>query len=552
MTTATANRRSSILDEMFFDLEGEQGPQALRLEAYKTELNKSAQATDSGRVRFDMSTKTIQYAPEGYADQIARIGDIEKAIGAGATPDLLSQLAEVRGWIQKDWTTTVPVSSGLMPYDLRGPALQLWPRDTPLRNSIPREEGQGNAREFKRILSITNAGVPGGAADALPFFSSQSTTSSWGSGPVVLNRPPKITYTGDSKSVPYMELGVSDSVSFVAQFKGVGFDDLRALSRTAALWSHLLGEEKADLYARGTATGYAGVVSAPTGVTATGGASGGTIPDASYFVYAAAYTGQGFSAVSTVANTGALAGGNDNTITVALTEPAGALAYGIWIGTTTGIANAKFQGIFPGQPILITSYNAAGTVTAGTDSSASALAYDGFLTVAVDPAQTGYLKRLNGVWSTTNPGTEIDTALRTMFVNNGANPDQIWMDGASRQSLGQLLRTAAAAGYRTNVVTGNTNTVMSTTVVGFANGNTGKVLDIDTHRFMPVGNCFIRSMSIPIPNSHVAAPSTKVNVQDYMALDWPLLQMSYDISTYQIGTLVHQAPAWNGLITGIQ
>jgi hypothetical protein len=469
--------------------------------------------------------------------------------------ELQNLLGGVSQYIQKDWTPTNPISGNMYPYDLIPLARQLWPRDTPLRNTIPRDEGQGGAKEFMRILSVSNAGVPGGAADLLIGFNSQTSTSNWGSAPVVLNRPPKITYTGDRKSVLYMELGVSDAVSFVSYFKGLGFDNQRTLSRTAALWAHLLGEERLDLFGRGTASGYAGSVSAPGTVTATGGASGGFIPDASYFVYVAAYTGTGYSAVSTVAATGALAGGNDNTITVAIgTEPAGALAYGVWVGTVTGIANAHFQGNFAGNPILLTTYNAAGAVTAGTDTSANANVYDGIMTVAADPAQSGYFKRVNAAWNTTVPGKEIDDMLTAMYTNFAARPDELWMDGVSRSRLGELMRTGGStgSGYRTNIVTGQTGATMGVTVTGFANPNTGQVLDMHTHRFMPVGTCLARSTSVPYPDARVAAPSTKFNVQDYMAIEWPLLQMSYDVSTYQIATLVHQAVMLYGLLVGIQ
>jgi hypothetical protein len=554
----------NLLDEMFSDVAGDPVAQADRFTAYKSASAASEAETMAGRVRVDMvpdgegrNFQILRKAPGGYDEVQAQFAEITKAIGglgAAAPAELQALLGNVGQYITKDWTPTNPISGNMYPYDLIPLARQLWPRDTPLRNTIPRDEGQGGAKEFMRILSVSNAGVPGGAADQLIGFNSQTTTSNWGSAPVVLNRPPKIAYTGDRKSVLYMEMGVSDAASFASYFKGLGFDNQRTLSRTAALWAHLLGEERLDLFGRGTAAGYLGSVSAPTGVTATGGASGGFIPDASYFVYTAAYTGTGYSAVSTVANTGALAGGNDNTITVAITgEPTGALAYGIWIGTTTGIANAKFQGNFAGNPILLTTYNAAGAVTAGTDSSANANVYDGIMTVA-SGADTGYFKRVNAPWNTTVPGKEIDDMLTAMYVNFAARPDELWMDGVSRSRLGELMRTGGStgSGYRTNIVTGMTGATMGVTVTGFANPNTGQVLDMHTHRFMPVGTCLARSTSVPYPDARVAAPSTKFNVQDYMAIEWPLLQMSYDVSTYQIGTLVHQAIMLYGLLVGIQ
>jgi hypothetical protein len=112
--------------------------------------------------------------------------------------------------------------------------------------------------------------------------------------------------------------------------------------------------------------------------------------------------------------------------------------------------------------------------------------------------------------------------------------------------------SGAASRYRTNVTTGDGNAVMGTVVGGHMNPNTGKVVDVRTHRFMPAGAVLIQSTSLPLPDAHIPAPSQVVSVQEYMAVDWPTIQMSYDASTYWIGTLVHYAPAWNGLILGVQ
>lgn len=549
--------RTTVLDMLFADAD-DSAERASRLEDFKAKMAAEVEATSKGLVHFDMATKTISRAPAGYVhrEEVAtRFETLQKSLSADQLAALGQDLSYVQDFIRKDWTPSNPVSSpGLVPYDLEGPAKVLSPRDTPLRNTIPRERGQGNAREFRRITSITNDGVPGGQANAMPFFNSQTGTSTWGSAPVTLNRPPKIGYSGDKKSVGYVELGFSDAVSFISQFEGLGFDDVRALSKTALLWAHLLGEERADLYARGSGTGYAGVVAAPSGVTTATATTGGTIPAATYSIYVTANTGQGESLVSTVATQ--ITTGATSTITITIgTEPAGAINYNVYMGTAAGIVNSHFQGNFAGNVIVLTSYNSTSAAATGVDTSASALAYDGFLTVQAG-SDTGYFSRANAVLSTTTPGIEFDTALQTMYVNMGADPDEIWMTGANRTSLGQLMRvggaSGAASGYRTNVVTGDVTATMSTSVTGFANSNTGKVLDVRTHRYQLAGAALIRSLSLPIPDSHVTAPSVKVNVQDYMAFDWPLLQMSYDSSTYQIGTLVHYAPKFNGLVVGIK
>ena len=36
-----------------------------------------------------------------------------------------------------------------------------------------------------------------------------------------------------------------------------------------------------------------------------------------------------------------------------------------------------------------------------------------------------------------------------------------------------------------------------------------------------------------------------------MVIEWPQIGMTYDISSYQYGTLAFRAPAWSGAITGI-
>ncbi|GAC1536195.1 MAG: hypothetical protein NVS3B1_30320 [Marmoricola sp.] len=43
-----------------------------------------------------------------------------------------------------------------------------------------------------------------------------------------------------------------------------------------------------------------------------------------------------------------------------------------------------------------------------------------------------------------------------------------------------------------------------------------------------------------------------VNVQDYMGVQWPVSQFSYDFSSYWLGTFLCYAPAWNASITGIK
>jgi hypothetical protein len=56
------------------------------------------------------------------------------------------------------------------------------------------------------------------------------------------------------------------------------------------------------------------------------------------------------------------------------------------------------------------------------------------------------------------------------------------------------------------------------------------------------GNSLIRQKTLPIPDSNVSETSVMVLPQDYVAVQWPVVQFTYDASTFEIGTFCHYAP----------
>lgn len=553
--------------EMFSDAQS--GTEvATRFEAYKTALAESHAESKAGLVKWAGTGPIVR---KSAAPAIAeRLETITKSL----TPDQLSgfqsDIDAIKGAIdadlKKDWSLFSPDSAGLVPYDLEAPAKLLVPRATPLRNRIPRTRGQGTALQTKRITGWSNSGS-GGNLDQMAFFSSESASTAF--GPISLRRPAKISYTASDKSYVYRESGLSDSVTMLAEIAGRGYQDIRQLSQTALLWASLGAEERQLLFARGTGgNGYAGAVSAPviSGATAT---TGGTIAAGTYQITVTAIAGGGETVVSN--RVAQVTTGATSTITVTVTtEPTGALGYRLYVSQVGGGAGSEtYQQSFSGNTVTITAPpSAGGAAIPGADSTANANAYDGYLTVQADPTQSGYVKRVNGSVLTLGDKPWQDAFLQLYGGNlnpgggtaNGnkllADPDEIWIDGQTRNSLAQWLKlTASTVSYRLVLNQSDTDggAVIGAAIGGITNQTTGSMVPLMVHPYMPLGCSLIRSSTLPapVPDSNITSTSEVRNVQDYMAIDWPVIQMTYDASTYWYGTLVHYAPAWSGMLIGL-
>jgi hypothetical protein len=575
--------------EMFDDAQTP-GERVDRIEALKGALKKTIDRHDTKRDGFvplseaeamgvdagiqrgvtsadaDRSARLIAAAERYSALTKDMTGEDQAAVTAE-----LDALNAIKDQLAKDITVSTP--GNLHPYDLEAPAKILVPRFTPLRNEMPRAKGQGTAREYRRILGYSNTGM-GGVANLTPFFTSESgaTLSSGGAtfGALNLVRGQKISYAMDVHTVGYVELSLSDIVSWKAQFSNLGFEDSRQLSQMALLWAHLLGEERAMLYGRSSGTGYEGVVAAPTPVTlASVGSASGSGFGTTAFVKVTAYTGMGESLPSAEATNAGLTANAPLGITLP-SQPTGAIAYGVYASTTTG--TETFQGFFvPGtstvNQIVVPNYVTGGAVVPAADGSANANAYDGFLSVLTDPAQSGYFARADvtyqgkTIYNATAANQVGDKpwqdAFASLYASVYADPDEVWLAAAQRRSLADFLRSAAntSAAYRIALTegdaTGGAN--VGAAVVGLVNESspTDRIVRLRVHPYMPTGASFIRSVTLPIPDSHIAETTVAINVQDYMSVEWEPIQFSYDASTYQLGTIVHYAPKWSGAILGL-
>jgi hypothetical protein len=529
------------------------------MESFTTELGKSLSNASSVPGQAPVADPTTAL------EALVANKSLSADVSAGLQNALAAQRLAMQD-IQKDITLTSPLSTSFAAFDLEAPAKMLTPRPTPLRNRIPRKKGVGTSHRQKQILGYTGTGT-GGVGNTWPGIT-QDTTTAFGS--INYERGPKISYAAQDLILPYNSYSLSDSVTFDANFSGLGYQDLRQLSSTSTLYATMLMEERMMLMARGTASGYSGALTAPTFALTTPVASGQTaIAANTYYVNVTAdagISGNGFgeSILGTEASTTAASG--DVLVVTVSTAVVGALGYNIYVGTATGAANLKYQGTLKGTGTFtiqgagtqgLTGNNAALTTTgaaasrASADTSAYATGYDGILATVLGP-NTGYNNAINSTFSTSNPGGEFQTAFASMYQNVKADPDVVLLNGNDRKQLSDAIKSGSNANYRLVINNpGEDGTTYGSVVTGLQNEVTGKSVDLMVHPWLNQGVAPILSFTLPIPDTEVSDVWANFLVQDYMGIQWPVTQFSYDFSTYFRGTFFCSAPAWNGAVSGI-
>ena len=543
------------------DLFGDASPieAAQRMEEFTEVLGKSLSNSSS------VPGQAPAVDPTAQLEALAASKSLSPDALAGLNNALASQRLAMQE-IQKDITLTSPLSTSFAAFDLEAPAKLLTPRPTPLRNRIPRKKGVGTSHRVKRILGYTGTGT-GGVGQTWPGITETSTQAF---GSINYERGKLITYAADDLVLPYNSYSLSDSVSFDANFSGLGYQDLRQLSSTSTLYATMLMEERMMLMARGTASGYSGALSAPTATTGSPAAASGQTALASNTYYIAvtadagiSTTGFGESIASSI-GTETVSTGDVLTVIISTAIP-GALGYNIYVGTTTGLANLKYQGTLRGTGTFtiqgagatVTGNNAAFTTTgaaasrATADTSAYATGYDGILPTVLG-ANSGFNNAINSTFSTSNPGAEYQTVFARLYDAVKADPDLVLLNGNDRKQLSDAIKSGSNANYRLTINDpGTSGTTYGSIVTGLQNEVTGKAVDLEVHPWLPQGVSPVLSFTLPIPDTEVSDVWSNFLVQDYMGIQWPVTQFAYEFSTYFRGTFFCTAPAWNGAVSGI-
>jgi hypothetical protein len=453
-------------------------------------------------------------------------------------------------------------------FDLRGPALQLYPVITPLRNRLPRQlSDRGDlATRWKAITGVNTTGFELGVAPG--------------------RRSAEMSVTEQDYVASYAGLGLEASIDWEAVWSGGKEFDNKATLVQSLLRAVMIGEENVIL--NGNASMPLGPIPAPTVSLANGGTLGSGL---NLVVFVTALTaralanttvaggvtygqvtrvnidgtttqyGAGASAVSPTSTAAATTAGQQ---TVIATVPAvkGAAGYAWYIGTTAG--TALLNSITTVNKVTIsapsTGTQPANASGSGTDQSNNALVFDGFLTQALK-SNAGYFASLDGNTLTADQANgilEIDTALQWFWDNKRLSPTEIWVNSQEARNINKKIVASGGVPLFRFTLPGGTGSeddkpalLGGASIAKYWNKFTQQFLDIRIHPNLAPGTIFFNSSEIPYPLSGVDNVSFVRCRRDYYQIEWPVVSRQYVYGVYADEVLVCRAPFSLGVIANV-
>ncbi len=496
------------------------------------------------------------------------------------------------------------VPYGLVPFDLLAPSRLIYPVYTLFRNKFPRPAGQGASRQVYGLLGISGSQTGGqGIVDiSMPELIGAAPTSFGGNRN---NWPLQLPSTGSQTefklNVPYRFFGLTESLSWLAQFEGQGFEDISALANLVLLQEMMLGEEYQMM------AGSSQNLPTPPQVTVafrTPGSNetamtGGTAGHFGVTVTALNYFGETIgSAISADTTTSRTPG---FVADVTITPVAGAQQYNIYVSTnaTVSIATAYLQAGTTVQAGVtsqgLQTANAVGgirftvqgalasialpippTADTGTGgpnrmegliptlSGLSATGSGPYTNVGFESSNVwkgGYVNQGVGTHLSTNA---IFTALDALWENNGLNnvapgvykadPSEIVADGGDLMRLANdMLLQGNSLNYLLNISQDQISGIRAGAAVAeFVNPVTRSTVKLTVHPWMSQGTALLMSYQLPQTWSHVDNAWEMTVVQDYISVAWPVIDATFRYSIFLLGSLVAHAPMYSGILQGLQ
>jgi hypothetical protein len=478
---------------------------------------------------------------------------------SGGMDQLTDQIGKVlSAELGKDISLTSPLATGFVPFDLVSPSRLIYPVYSPFRNKLPRVAGQGMARRAKLVTGVAGSQTGGASGNPvrlsineLPGGGATMPGTSW-----PMNLPGSTSNVAADLLVPYKFFGTTEPISWLSQFSGQGFEDISALANLVLLQKFMLGEEYSIL---GGMVNALTAPAAPTLVKRTAVAIAETdLPNAALYVLVTALNIYG-NETAYVSGCVATTTPSSQVVDVKITPSAAAVAYNVYVGTV----NARTSLFLYAQGVGATTVSVSGaTLPSSTNppitdtGTGSATDYDGLIPILASHTGGVYSAGAGYYQPSANSTARIavfNTALEQMWKATKADPGELVMEGGDIGRLSDDLRANASQNFRMFIAQSEFAGIMAGAAVSeFINPVTRKMIPIMVHPWMPQGTSLLMSYTLPFPWTNVPNVQEIVNVQDYLSIAWPVVDVTFRYSMFLYGALVCYAPVYNGLIQGLQ
>jgi hypothetical protein len=504
-----------------------------------------------------MATMTV---PVGqYADRITE-----------ETIQLVQQRLQT-ATVQRNINTT----TGLLGYDLQGPAAVVVPVDTPLVNGVPRKNNADRASDRHHWKAIQTFGWNTVNGANFPGVLDQNAIA------------PDLPYTVIDMYNAFQSIATDQSITVQEVIRGQLLEgDVKARRFAELIYALKITEENWLTHS----SDYLWSPAAPLQPTSAG--TGGTITDGTYYVFVSATIGtlETFATQAQATVVCNSSGANTCTISCTYFTVPNATGYNVYVGTSATAARkqvaANFSvpsGVLPTQSMLNMNGSASFTLTSLTTGAnqlptsnsavlyASNAAYNSqpltfngimalifgagnqYYTGGTTPGQSAFptptanftaagtsaaKASVSGGLGVQTMGTtvlqpaaangklsysDITTLLLIMYNQARAKPDKMWCSPQDNQTVTNLLINAGGTRVMINPTKDDLGNITAGGRVGkFWNPTTNTAVDIETLPFLPQGTILFGSTVMPYPMPGFEGPTMQVMVnRDYMGMDFP-------------------------------
>jgi hypothetical protein len=457
--------------------------------------------------------------------------------------------------------------SGLVPFDLLAPSRLIYPVYTVFRNKLPRPAGQGTARQAKVFTGVSGSQTGGQGIIDISIPELVQANGSLSSTAWPLNLPPSGSQTEVDLNIPYRFFGLTESLSWLAQFAGQGFEDISALANLILLQEMMMGEEYQLLAGTSVALNAPGT---PTLTARTAGSNETGLTGVTTNVFVEV-TATNYFGETTVSAAGSVAATNGQVVDVLISPSQGAQSYNIYVSTgssagtyyrsATGVGGSRYtvQGAIPTSGLTAPSADTGtgsntrleGLIPTLTGKSASTTVYPNGWQGGYYNASVGTHLSYNALY------TALDALWESVFTTPGAfraDPAEIVGDGGDIMRLStDVISQGSATNYRLWLDQADVSGIrVGAAVSEFQNPITRSVLKLVVHPWMTQGTAMLMTYQLPQTWTNVANAWEMTCVQDYVSIAWPVIDATFRYSIFLYAALCGYAPYYSGILQGLQ